>query len=266
MNDKLVSVNLTTYNRANLLQRALDSILVQTYPKMEVIIVDDCSEDNTTEVVNNYMEKDPRIKYFRHEKNQGNAKARNTALSHSTGYYIAFMDDDDEWIDNYKLDKQVEIFENSKENIGVVCSSVLLIEEKGNSKAKTVEKPKNLKKHILGGNGIIYSPTVLTKREILEEVGGFDDNMKKGVDSEFYRTCIVKLGYDVNFMSDVTTAIYECGSDRMTTIRSEKDIDIALSANLYLIRKYIAQYLLSPLVLTKRLKKIIFLLVKKLSK
>lgn len=138
----LVSVNLTTYNRAHLLPRALDSILNQSYQDMEIIVVDDCSEDNTAEVVKNYIKKDARIKYFCHEVNSGNAKARNTALEKCKGAYVAFMDDDDEWIDNRKIEKQVNIL-NSNHNVGVVCSSVRLYKERNKQTDKLIEKPKN---------------------------------------------------------------------------------------------------------------------------
>ena len=93
--NKLVSVNITTFNRAHLLPRCLDSILTQSYKNLEIIIVDDCSTDYTEEVVKKYQAKDSRIKYFKHEKNMGNAHARNTALKNCSGFYVAFMDDDD---------------------------------------------------------------------------------------------------------------------------------------------------------------------------
>ena len=98
-----ISVNLTTYNREVLLQRALRSILIQENVEFEIIIVDDCSLDNTKNIILDFQKKDPRIKFFTNEKNMGNAYSRNKALSESRGELIAFMDDDDEWIDKNKL-------------------------------------------------------------------------------------------------------------------------------------------------------------------
>ena len=235
----LVSVNVTTHNRAELLKRCIESILKQTYTNMEIVIVDDCSKDNTEEIVKKYRQKDDRIKYFKHDINKGNAYARNTALGNCTGYYIAFMDDDDEWIDENKIQKQVEIFENSNnENLGIICSSVRLFSDKNTFNDTIITRPKNLVSHILSRNGIIYSPTVMTKRDIMIEVGGFDTNLPRGVDSDFYRMCIVKFGYDVYFMQDVTTAIYEYGSDRMTPKGNEKSILKDVRSSLICLEKY----------------------------
>lgn len=196
----LVSVNITTYNRAKLLPRCLDSILCQTYPNFEIVVADDCSSDNTTDIVNKYVADNPQItiKYTKHKINKGNAHTRNTALKHAEGYYIAFMDDDDEWIDPDKLKKQVEIFENTdNKDLAIVCTGVNLVDENQNVINKNVYHPENLKEAILKRNGVIYSPTVLTKKAILEKVGGFDIRLKRGVDSDFYRTCILKHNYDV---------------------------------------------------------------------
>lgn len=203
----LVSINLTTYNRANLLKRSLKSIISQSYKNIEIIIVDDFSTDNTEEVIRGLIKSDNRIKYIKHNNNKGNAAARNTAWQNSNGKYIAFMDDDDEWIDNEKLKKQVELFEKSDNKLGIICTSVLLVDEYGNKIEKVIKKPYNLKQYILRGNGIIYSPTVMTKKLILEYVGGFDEKMPRGVDSEFYRNCIVKYDYDVLFLPDITTLV-----------------------------------------------------------
>lgn len=253
----MVSVNLTTYNRASLLSRSLESVLNQSYKNIEINIVDDASTDNTQRIVGNYQNKDVRIRYYKHKINLGNARARNTAWQNSNGYFIAFMDDDDEWIDNDKLSKQVEVFDKDEiNNIGIICSSVLLIDDTGHGKTKLVQKPSDLSKHILSGNGIIYSPTVLTKKSILDELNGFDENMRKGVDSDFYRNCILKKGYNVIFMEDVTTAIYEVGDDRMTPVLSLKDANLSFKMNLYLINKYKFYFFRYPDVLVIRLKKV----------
>lgn len=237
-----VSVNVTTYNRAEKLNRCLLSIISQTYKDLEIVVVDDGSIDNTELLVRKLINIDNRIKYIKHKLNKGNAAARNTALRNSQGKYIAFMDDDDEWIDNDKLKKQVELYEKSDDKLGLICTSVLLIDENGNKKEKLCRKPDNLEKHILKTNGIIYSPTVLTKKAILEEVGGFDDRMPRGVDSDFYRTCILKYGYKVHFMKDLTTAIHEYGNDRMTPKKSCSALKRENDAIKLLLNKYSKEF------------------------
>ena len=119
----VVSVNITTYNRNEELKRALDSILNQNYTKYEIVIVDDCSKDNTKETVTHYQKKHDRIVYVRHNNNRGLSAARNTGWKNSVGKYIALMDDDDEWCDENKLAKQVKILEEN-EDVALVCSSV----------------------------------------------------------------------------------------------------------------------------------------------
>ncbi len=259
--NKLVSVNLTTYNRANLLQRALDSILDQTYPYLEIIVVDDFSQDQTSEVVKRYMVDDKRIKYIRHDQNKGNAKARNTALMHSKGDYIAFMDDDDEWIDKDKIFNQTEIL-NGNSNIGIVCSNIRYFKNETVYDDSAIEIPKDLKSHILKGNGIIHNSTVMTRKSLMEYVGGFDEKMLRGVDSEFFRRCIVMHDIDIYLMPDVTTAYRGFGDDRMTAFQNKDDIKKALNANIYILKKYLKNYITQPYALINRIKKIFLLAFK----
>lgn len=255
----LVSVNITTYNRAHLFPRCIDSVLSQSYPNLEVVVVDDASEDSTPELVSSYQSKDKRIKYHRHESNKGNAFARNTAWRNSSGLYIAFMDDDDEWIDPHKLEKQVEHFESYKEHsfLAIACSSVRLHFDEVQYTDKVISMPTNLIKKILSGNGMIYSPTVMTPKSVLEEVGGFDLKLSRGVDSDFYRNCLVRHGYDVYFMPDVTTAIYEYGDDRMTPVKTLSEANKIMKNNFHVIWKYLFGFLVHPSALVKRVRMVL---------
>ena len=94
-NTPKVTVILPTYNRAAYLTQAIDSIRAQTLKDWELIIVDDASGDTTPGMVEAWTQQDPRIRYYRHNTNQGAATARNTGLKHARGTYIAFQDDDD---------------------------------------------------------------------------------------------------------------------------------------------------------------------------
>ena len=262
MKNKLVSVNLTTFNRAHLLPRCLKSIINQSYKNIEIIIVDDCSKDNSADVIKVFQKKYPHIKYFRHNQNKGNAYARNTAFEKSSGYYIAFIDDDDEWIDCDKIMKQVNIFKNDTSNkIGMVCSSVKIYNDKTNFKNKLIRKPKDIFKNILSGNGLIYSPTVMIKREIMKRGGGFDTKLPRGIDSDFFRMCIVKFNYSVYFMKEITTAVHEYGP-RITDKKKKESLKKILYANLYILKKYHKYILVYPSMLIKRLKHIVFALLK----
>ena len=267
MENKLVSINITTYNRAELLSRCIKSILCQSYKEIEIVIVDDSSSDNTEEVVQFFQCDYDFIKYYRHSKNKGNAFARNTALKKCNGYYVAFMDDDDEWIDVNKIRKQVVIFESNKaNNLGIVCSGIKRYHQNGK---ETEEKPiicKNIKKKVLSG-GLIHNSTVLTKKEIILKVGGFDEKMKRGIDSEFFRRAIVMHNYNVHFMQDLTCRYYEDSPNRITTSSNNLlGIKTAIKTHKYIFKKYLKYYFMYPQAFFTRLKIIFFLYLKVIQK
>lgn len=102
----LVSVIMPSYNTAKYIEQSIYSVIEQTYKDWELIIVDDCSNDDTDEIVIPLLQ-DSRIKYIKNEKNQGAAMSRNRALAEATGKWVAFLDSDDIWLPD-KLTKQIE--------------------------------------------------------------------------------------------------------------------------------------------------------------
>ena len=261
-NKPFVSVNITTYNRASLLPRCLESVLNQNYKNIEVVIVDDCSNDNTTEIVKKYQEQDSRIKYFRHRINSGNAQARNTALKNCNGLYVAFLDDDDEWIDKNKINKQVEIFEKSGDlKLGIVCSGIIRSKINGEKIIEKGEAPYNLKYQLLKG-GWIHSSTVLTKKTIMEEVGGFDLEVLRGVDSEFFRRMTILYNYNVIFMEDITVQYNEDSNNRMTLVYNCDGYLKHIISQYINIKKYLKYLIKKPAILLLRVSIIIRLFLK----
>jgi glycosyltransferase involved in cell wall biosynthesis len=117
--NKLVSVIIPTYNRARFIERAVHSVLRQTYRDLEVITVDDGSKDDTLSLIAELAKTDQRVRYILHEKNRGAQAARNTGIKAAEGNYIAFLDSDDEWLPD-KLERQMTLFENSGSKVGVV--------------------------------------------------------------------------------------------------------------------------------------------------
>lgn len=111
MKNDLVSIITPTYNCGRFIAETIESVQKQTYPNWEMLIVDDCSSDNTKEIVDEYASKDPRIKYHCLERNSGAAIARNTALRMAKGRWIAFLDSDDLWKPS-KLEKQIKFMTN----------------------------------------------------------------------------------------------------------------------------------------------------------
>lgn len=259
---KLVSINITTYNRAHLLSRCLDSIIKQTYKNIEIVIVDDCSTDSTENLVKAYQEKYNFIKYFKHERNKGNAFSRNTAIKKCNGYYVAFMDDDDEWIDIDKIAKQLAIFESSDENLGIVCTGILRRQADGYESIEKAIKPKNLKSRILMG-GLIHNSTVLTKKNLLLELQGFNLDLPRGIDYEFFIRTVLKHNYNVYFLPDITTKYYEDSPNRMTKKDDNyKAVKNNMFLQCYILKRYAKHYIVSPKSFINRLSKIFKLQLK----
>ena len=117
-----VSVVIPTHNRAGFLQAAIQSVLNQTFQDFEIIVVDDASEDQTTEIVRSFS--DPRIRYMRHESNKGQGASRNDGIRQASGEYIALLDDDDEWLPE-KLAKQVALLDSSPSQVGMIYTWLL---------------------------------------------------------------------------------------------------------------------------------------------
>ena len=103
----MVSIITPCHNAADTIAETIESVLAQTYQNWEMIVVDDCSTDNSLQIVEEYCEKDPRIKTIRLDRNGGPAKARNAATEAAKGRYIAFLDGDDMWLPE-KLQRQLD--------------------------------------------------------------------------------------------------------------------------------------------------------------
>ena len=109
---ELVSVVIPAYNSRRFIEEAIQSSACQTYKNMEIIVVDDKSNDDTYKVVKEISEKDQRIHLLYNKKNEGPAFTRNKALKFAKGRYIAFLDSDDFWLPE-KIEKQIQFMENS---------------------------------------------------------------------------------------------------------------------------------------------------------
>src|SRR5262249_55117741 len=119
-----VSVIIPTHNRAEFLRSAITSVLKQTFQDFEIVIIDDASKDHTREVIANFN--DTRIKVIYNQVNKGDAGARNIGVMNSNCEYIAFLDDDDEWLPE-KLKMQTRLLDNSPPEVGGVCTDHFII-------------------------------------------------------------------------------------------------------------------------------------------
>lgn len=140
---ELVSIIMPSYNTAVYITESIQSVLAQTYEDWELIIVDDCSTDNTDEVVNSYL-LDKRIRYIKNENNSGAAMSRNRALREAKGKWIAFLDSDDLWESN-KLQKQISFMRENGYHFSY--TNYIEIDEESKPNGKSVSGPKRITKH-----------------------------------------------------------------------------------------------------------------------
>jgi glycosyltransferase involved in cell wall biosynthesis len=207
--DPITSVIIPTFNRENIIPRAINSVLSQTYKNFEILIVDDGSSDNTEFVIKSLRE--PRIQYIK-QKNSGQAAARNTGINHSIGKYIAFLDDDDYWFPN-KLEQQIDQLESHHE-IGLSASGWLAINEE--SKLTREYKPWIWIPDLNDLNLWLYScpiipSAVVARKEYLVMVGGFDEGItQKGWGAEDWDLWLrlVHLGCKMQWLDDISFTYY----------------------------------------------------------
>lgn len=141
MEKSLVSIITPSFNSEKFIAETIQSVQNQTYQNWEMIIVDDCSTDDTASIVQHFAENDKRIFFFQLNKNSGAGIARELALSKTQGDYIAFLDADDLW-KPLKLEKQLQFLRDNKASF--TFSFYDCIDEVGNPLNKRVEAPKNL--------------------------------------------------------------------------------------------------------------------------
>ena len=140
--EELISVIMPSYNTASYIAETVQSVLAQTYQNWELIIVDDCSTDDTDEVIKPFLA-DGRIRYFKNEKNSGAAVSRNRALREAKGKWIAFLDSDDLWLPE-KLEKQIAFMKENGYHFSY--TDYMEIDEASRPNGKTVTGPKKITK------------------------------------------------------------------------------------------------------------------------
>ena len=185
--NKLISIYIPTKNRVELLKRAVNSVLKQTYSRWELIIVNDGSTDETENYLNSLAQSDTRIKVIHHAESQGACASRNEAIFSATGEFITGLDDDDFF---YK-DRLQRFIENWNENVVALFAS-LDVMKNGEIKHFGVHKPFTVsQKDLLYRNYIANQ--LFTKTKYLQEIGGFDASFKMWQDFDcWYR--LLSLG------------------------------------------------------------------------
>lgn len=140
--NELVSIIMPSYNTGKYIAETIESVLAQSYRNWELIIVDDCSTDNTYEVVFQFLN-DDRIRLFKNDKNCGAAVSRNRALKEAKGRWIAFLDSDDLWMPD-KLEKQIHFMKSN--NYSFTYTNYIEIDEQSKPNGRIVTGPKKITK------------------------------------------------------------------------------------------------------------------------
>ena len=195
-----VSVIMRTYNRGYILREAIESVLKQTYRDFEIIVVDDGSTDNTSEVVASYEHLE--LRYLRHARNRGVGAACNTGIEASTGELVTFLDSDDLWKPD-NLERQVDFLVRHPEVDAVFCDSLIALEpepipsivRRMKRFPSLLENRGQVTDHILTSRQMylclleevpIKPSGLVIKRVMFEKTGMFDESWRSGEDWEFF--------------------------------------------------------------------------------
>ena len=200
MKKGLVSVVIPNYNYERYLRETIDSVVGQSYPHVEIIVVDDGSKDGSREILAGYGGKIRTI----FQENQGVSATRNNGVKESDGEFIAFLDADDAWLPT-KLEKQVQRFREDS-SLGLVHVGVDEVDADGGSLVERLEGVEgnvsatllmSKREGVLGGGSGFMVP-----RRVFEEVGGFDLRLSTSADWDlFYR---IRERYAVGFVPEIS--------------------------------------------------------------
>lgn len=171
-----VTVVCTCYNHESYVREALDSVISQTYPKVDLIIVDNCSTDQSVEVIHSFLQEHPSITFLANTENKGICKAFNEAVQIAKGKYLIDLAADDLLLP-HRIQRQVELFEKLEEEYGVIYSNVELIDATGKHvgfSLPTIKGPSGnlfaslLEKHFLP------SPSTMFRTSTFKNLGGYN--------------------------------------------------------------------------------------------
>ena len=193
----MVTVGITTYNRAALLSKAIASVLAQSYRNLELLVVDDNSSDDTQAVVSLYQ--DPRICYCRSDTNRGLAFCRNLATQRARGNYIAFLDDDDTW-EVAKIAMQVQLAEQLSPEFAVVYCGCLAVTDDHTviNEVKPIIRGR-IRDVVASGRLSTVPSASLFRTDALRRIGGHDAALRSHVDHDIWMQ-MSRYDYSADFV------------------------------------------------------------------
>ncbi|MGL5686063.1 MAG: glycosyltransferase family 2 protein [Vagococcus fluvialis] len=196
---KLVSIIMGTFNSEDRIENTVKSIQEQAYSNWELLIVNDCSTDNTENVLKYFQNNDQRIMYWNNDENKGLAYSLNKGLAKSKGQYIMRIDDDDICLPG-RIEKQVNFMEKNPQ-FAILGGNALLVEKnKVWGERRTVENPNKF--DIFMGQSFIH-PTVMMNKDLLLSIGGYSDSKKYDRCEDYELWCkFYKNGYKGHNLQD----------------------------------------------------------------
>lgn len=226
MNKPLVSVIIPTYKRADMLTKAIDSAINQTYKNIEIIVIDDNDPSSkyrfeTKKKLSSYIQSGF-IRYIENEKNLGGAITRNRAVEQSKGEYIAFLDDDDIFFPT-KIEKQVEVMiQNKDNNVGLVYCHCNGVDEKGNILWENTNSYEGLPLYESMIYCIASTSSWLCDKKMLLDIGGFEDTPSK--QDLLLMVKIIANGYRIMCVKEILVDYLEHSKGKISTTESNPRI------------------------------------------
>ena len=225
--NKKVTVIIPTYKRADMMDKALESVLNQSYQDFEIVIVDDngkgTPEQKDTEQYIKKFEGDTRIKYLINEKNMGACASRNRGIHASDTPFKAFLDDDDRWEKDF-LKAVIERFdEDSTNRIGVVFAGFNIMDAQKNVLKKSNSKKKEcdgMFNRLINGECPASTSLCVVKKVCFDVAGGFDEKLTSFQDYDMWLR-IAKCGYEFAYIDKPLIVKYE-GHGEQISINPEK--------------------------------------------
>lgn len=245
----MVSAIITTHNRTcSILRRAIDSVIKQTYTGIEIIVVDDSSPsfEDRTNVINMMKNEYPMVKYILHDRCLGACASRNDGIKISRGEYVAFLDDDDEWLPE-KTQIQIEILEKHQDAALVYCDYYVIEEGKKEKKIHNKKESSNDLLYDLFLDNIVGGTSFpLIRKTNLINVGMFDPEMPQAQDYDLWIRLARK--YDFQYINKPLVNYYIHSGEQIT-----KNIDRIIIGQQKIIEKNMDLLLQNKYLYWKRL-------------
>lgn len=244
----LITIGLTCFNAADTIGRAIAAALKQDWPNLEIVIVDDCSKDNSTDVIDAYARQDQRVRLIRHEQNTGFAGALNTLIANAQGEFIAIFDDDDESrADRLKLQHAAITAHELKTGTKLIACYGSVVKRYPNGYALHTPAIGSRPEYPVGQDMVNYhlyldrrpevfygggtpSCSLMARKSTFNQAGPYDTSLRRNEDSDFAVRLGLLGGHFIGCPEEIITQYASDGADKRP--------EVALASEQAFIRKY----------------------------